>query len=349
MEISPNNSSYLNTHAAIEEYICNPKIGVYRFDTIASKIMEYQLANNIPYNKFCDHSNFDSACSWREFPAISTDAFKSSTSPSCLSSIERKIQFMTSGTTGEQRGSHYFRDAKIYELSILEAWKQLALPKPENLLILTPSPIEAPHSSLSHMMETLRRAYCPDAKYLIVKDQLDAQAVIEASKNGHAVTLLGTALSFLNLFEMLESPIELPSGSWAMETGGYKGSGRSLTKEQLYSKFDHFLGISSDNVWNEYSMTELSSQCYTRGLGQAHTSPPWMKIRVVHPESDTDVKPGEMGYLVIYDLANVDSVCAIRTQDLAIYHDEHRFTLIGRDPSALPRGCSRSMDDRLNT
>jgi hypothetical protein len=74
-----------------------------------------------------------------------------------------------------------------------------------------------------------------------------------------------------------------------------------------------------------------------------------MKIRVLDPETDRDVQVGEMGYLVIYDLANSDSVCAIRTQDLAIYHDEYSFTLIGRDPSALPRGCSRSIDDTLNS
>ena len=133
-----------------------------------------------------------------------------------------------------------------------------------------------------------------------------------------------------------------------METGGYKGSGRSLTKEELYGQFQHYFGLESDSIWNEYSMTELSSQFYTRGIGQAHHAPHWMKIEVLSPETDQAVGIGEVGYLKIYDLANIDSVAGIRTQDLAIYHGEHSFTLIGRDPSALPRGCSRAIDAVLH-
>jgi hypothetical protein len=133
-----------------------------------------------------------------------------------------------------------------------------------------------------------------------------------------------------------------------METGGYKGSGRSLNKEELYQLFSEHLAIPPENIWNEYSMTELSSQFYSVGIGAPHRAPHWMKIRVIDPETDKDVLPGKMGYLVIHDLANIDSVSAIRTQDLAIYHDEHSFTLIGRDPSALPRGCSRTIDESLN-
>ena len=90
-------------------------------------------------------------------------------------------------------------------------------------------------------------------------------------------------------------------------------------------------------------MTELSSQFYTNAIGNPHIAPPWTHIEVINPETNLPVLAGETGYLVIYDLANVDSVIGIRTQDLAIYHSPQSFTLIGRDPSALPRGCSRSL------
>jgi hypothetical protein len=55
-----------------------------------------------------------------------------------------------------------------------------------------------------------------------------------------------------------------------------------------------------------------------------------------------------MGYLEIIDLANLDSVAAIRTQDFATALGEREFILHGRDPGAIARGCSRGVDDVLN-
>ena len=43
-----------------------------------------------------------------------------------------------------------------------------------------------------------------------------------------------------------------------------------------------------------------------------------------------------------------DAVLAIETQDLAIRR-ERGFELHGRDPAALPRGCSRAADEALRT
>lgn len=348
MHYSSNIPTYQLTLAELENFITEPDSSELSFSQVAMRLNRYQLAHNPPYRSFSQSIGFETTDNWRDIPAITTDAFKFHSPPSCVSADDLTSTFMTSGTTGEVRGQHHFRSTELYETSILEAWQQLKVPAPTHLFILTPPPSQSPHSSLSHMMEVLRQHYCPDAVYLINNDQLAPAPLIEAVKNGSPVSLVGTALAFLNLFEMLESPLNLPPGSWAMETGGYKGSGRTLTKEELYALFQQNLGLAEENIWNEYSMTELSSQFYTKGIGQPHRSPHWMKIRVFDPETDLDVAAGEMGYLVIYDLANIDSVIAIRTQDLAIYHDEHSFTLIGRDPSALPRGCSRSIDDSLN-
>jgi len=129
-----------------------------------------------------------------------------------------------------------------------------------------------------------------------------------------------------------------------METGGYKASGISLTKEDLYAQFHTKLGLAEGQIWNEYSMTELSSQFYTRGINNAHIGPPWLRFQIIHPETLKEVNEGEMGYLVLYDLANIDSVCAIQTQDFAI-REGRGFLLIGRDPGALPRGCSRMLNN----
>ena len=65
------------------------------------------------------------------------------------------------------------------------------------------------------------------------------------------------------------------------------------------------------------------------------------------PETGKPAATGDVGYLEIVDLANLGSVAAIRTQDLAVVTGETEFILLGRDPGALPRGCSRASDDLL--
>lgn len=174
------------------------------------------------------------------------------------------------------------------------------------------------------------------------------EKLVQATEGNEPVTLFGTALAFLDFFEWLGSKkITLPPGSLAVETGGYKGTQRQLTKAELHALFAERLGLPSDRVWNEYGMTELSSQFYTHGAGRVHEGAPWVRALVINPETNVEAAEGETGVLRIFDLANLYSCCAIQTRDLAIRRGEH-FELIGRDPAALPRGCSRSADEMLS-
>ena len=133
-----------------------------------------------------------------------------------------------------------------------------------------------------------------------------------------------------------------------METGGYKGSGRDIPKSDLYALFDKSLGLAPDHILNEYGMTELSSQCYTRGLHRPHETPPWLRALVIDPETGDETPVGRTGVLQLFDLANLGSTLAIETQDLAV-REERGFTLLGRDPGAVPRGCSRAADEMLRS
>ena len=314
-------------------------------------ILNHQLTHNLGFKNYVQAQEsihvqklIVDLTDFTQLPSLPTDTFKHPYPPTTLTSDEITKTFLTSGTTTDVKGSHHLATTSTYETSILAGWRYCNLPPLQETFFLTPSATEAPHSSLSHMMETLKKELNPSASFILNEGSIDHLPIIECAKQGRAVTIIGTALAFLQLFEILEEleRIQLPAGSWALETGGYKGSEKSLTKEELYQKFQIYLGIKSDQIWNEYSMTELSSQFYTNGIGNPHIGPPWAPIKVINPETNLPVETGELGYLVIYDLANVDSVVGIRTQDFAIYHNPNSFTLIGRDPSALPRGCSRS-------
>ena len=55
--------------------------------------------------------------------------------------------------------------------------------------------------------------------------------------------------------------------------------------------------------------------------------------------SGREVADGETGLVRIFDLANVFSVLAVQTEDLAIRRGDG-FELLGRAAAAEPRGCS---------
>lgn len=311
------------------------------FEEHAREIHTYQFRENAPYQRYCKTRGVTAeVSSWTQIPAVPQEAFKASRLATF--SEEKSIrEFRTSGTTGEGYGSHFFRDLTLYEAAIDAGWKTLGLdhlPK----LVLTPSPIESPHSSLSYMMEHLADRFYIRGGHLEESNLREDVAAVSGP-----VLLLGTALAFFNLMEKSPSGLTLPRGSRVLETGGYKGSGRSLLKEDFYTQLSQYFEIEVDAIVNEYGMTELSSQFYTEGLGKAHQGGRWIRHRVVHPLHGEEVAIGEPGILQLFDLANIGSVLAIQTEDLAV-RDATGFFLLGRDPAALARGCSRSADDLLN-
>ena len=123
-----------------------------------------------------------------------------------------------------------------------------------------------------------------------------------------------------------------------METGGYKGRSRELTKPELHRFIAEQLGVTASEIICEYGMSELSSQAYDGGT-RRFQFPPWARVQIVSPETGCEVGDGETGLARIYDLANVFSVLAVQTEDLAIRRGDG-FELLGRATAAEPRGCS---------
>ena len=309
------------------------------FNALALGIHAFQLRHNRPFARWCD--TLQTPRTWREIPAVPQAMFKRFRL-SCFPEKSTPVTFHTSGTTGETRGAHHFAGTALYDASILAGWRRLRLQRLP-ALFLAQSPEDAQDSSLAHMFGVL-------AKHATSRAVFDIHAAPEKLMRLAAAgpcAIFGTALAFLALFERMDGErIRLPRGSHALETGGYKGTGRDIPKPQLYAMFREFLGLPADAIWNEYGMTELSSQAYTRGLTRAHETPPWLRAIVVNPETGKEVAVGDAGVLRLFDLANIGSVLAIQTADIALRRASG-FALIGRDPAAIPRGCSRRADEIL--
>ena len=310
------------------------------FDALLRRLHAFQFRHNAPYRAFCQSLGVGEVVeNWRRIPCVPQEAFKHA-DLRCFPAEETTKTFRTSGTTGEGFGQHHFRTLEIYETAVRDGWRHARMP-PGSFLVIAPHPDEAPHSSLSHMLGVL----APRDKFIAPAGKIDLERLRGLDI---PICLLGTALGFLRLFEELGAErVVLPRGSTAMETGGYKGSGRQISKTDLYAMFADKLAIDPENIFNEYGMTELSSQFYARGPRGLHHGPPWARAVVADPVTLEEVAEGETGILLVYDAANVGSVVGIRTQDLAARHGE-AFELLGRDPSALPRGCSRAADEWMS-
>jgi hypothetical protein len=318
------------------------------FDELAVEVHRFQRRWNQPYANFC--ATRPEPRNWREIPAVPQSAFKRFALSVALPEATTKT-FHTSGTTGEGVGRHPFLNTRLYDAVVRAGWARLGVARLPHFN-LVPRPADAPHSSLAHMIGALappaaESVWCLDSDGKLRPEFADEIAA--ATRDGRPVALLGTALAFLNVFAQLGTRrLPLPRGSFAMETGGFKGSGREIAKSALYAQFHECLDLEPDAIFNEYGMTELSSQFYTRGLGRPHEGPPWLRAIVFHPETGEEVADGELGVLRLFDLANLGSVLAIETQDLALRRG-HGFELQGRDPEALPRGCSRLADERMQS
>jgi hypothetical protein len=275
------------------------------FDALALELFVLQFKHNAAYRKICEARGLTPGVveHWTQIPAVPTAVFKE-LELTCLAPGERTTVFHSSGTT-EQKPSRHFHSPeslKVYEASLIPWFARCVVPdfgfriSDFGLVILTPQPVQAPHSSLVHMFETVRQklggASVPAlssrrsrwgdkggsrAEFLgrIAADgswTLDFAAVLKTlyktNEQNHPLILLGTAFSFVHLLDFLAEQdlrFQLPAGSRVMETGGYKNRSRSMPKTELHQFITERLGIPSSRIICEYGMSELSSQAYDLG------------------------------------------------------------------------------------
>jgi len=339
------------------------------FNKLALELFELQFNANAVFRNLCKSRQITPGeiDDWTRIPAVPTSAFKDA-ELTCLRSEERTASFHSSGTTGQSRSRHFhsLESLAIYEDSLWPWFQVHLLSRPVAIkgnfepVMLTPTPAQAPHSSLVYMFEVVRqRLGAAPQSFVGTLERdgswiLDFERAIATLRNAKArpIVLLGTAFSFVHLMEHLNErdlTLELPSGSRLMETGGYKGRSREIPKRELHGMLSERLGIPLEDIVCEYGMSELSSQAYdtvaggSKGAGSSADRrfkfPPWVRTRIVSPETGTVVETGKPELLQVFDLANVLSVLAIQTEDLVIDNGDG-FELIGRAERAERRGCS---------
>ncbi len=336
------------------------------FNDLALRVFEHQFALNRPYAAYCRRRGATPTTveDWRRIPAVPTAAYRELALVAGEPAAARAV-FRTSGTTRglERRGAHYVLDPALYRGSLLSTFAALVLPDGARLpmLSLVPAPADFPYSSLSHMVSVLLERVGGEASDWFAGpaglDEMRLEAALRAlAADAVPVCLLGTSFAFVHWLDALAARGErfaLPPGSRLMDTGGYKGRAREVPAEEMRAAYTRLLGIPASHQVNEYGMTELLSQYYDAALRDAVTGgageprrklgPPWLRALVVDPETLEPLPAGESGLLRHVDLANLDSVAAVQTDDLGRALDGG-FLLLGRVAGAVPRGCSIAAD-----
>ena len=328
------------------------------FGELALGLFAFQFAHNTPFANLCQAENLtpETVGDWRDIPTVQTRAFKS-LDLSVLPEADRETLFRSSGTTPVDRSRHFHcaETLAVYHASLWPWFAGHLVDESANrLLFLFPQLGQAPESSLVHMMDTVAKRLAKREHCFATDGQwrIDGQAAVDflhdCATQNEPVTILGTAFSFVHLLDYLDTEgidFQLPSGSAAMETGGYKGRSREMPRPNLHQAITAKLGVASGRIICEYGMCELSSQAYDGKLGQANAAPrlfrfpPWARARVVSPETLADVELGQSGLLQVVDLANVGSALSLQTEDLARRHADG-FELLSRVELTESRGCS---------
>ena len=344
----------------IPAFITKQDTTLGEFNDLALLLFKYQFNSNLPYQQFCrlNSKTPRNVSQWTEIPPISINAFKELTLSSVDTSNCDRL-FMTSGTTRQDlRGKHYHPHLKIYDLSMKSFFKKSFMSSHDKLPmgILFPTDAELPNSSLAHYLK-LAVEHFGSAKsfYLMSNSGIDIDKFLEfikfSNEYGKPISLLGASYSFILLFELLKDRglgtiFPLPSGSRILDTGGFKGQVDEMELSEFYSILSSNFKIPFSSCINMYGMTELSSQFYDEGqdsIPSVKKSPHWLKSRVIDPITLMDCKPGHPGLLVHCDLANINSVSTILTEDIGVMVTDG-FQLLGRISGVQPRGCSLTVE-----
>ncbi|HLH26914.1 MAG TPA: alcohol dehydrogenase catalytic domain-containing protein [Chloroflexota bacterium] len=337
------------------------------FSELALRLFAYQFAHNAPYRKYCERKGATpaSVTRWQDIPAVPIGAFKE-TVLACEPPEQAVACFQSSGTTGDKKSQHFHPSLAVYDLSATSNWQAHLLPEgqPMRLLVLSLPREDMPNSSLAHYLSLMVERYgAPGSGFLLRDGRLDLDAVLAALRaseaSGEPVAVLGTSFAFVHVYDALSERglrFALPPGSRIMDTGGFKGRSREVSRTELFGMLRDAFGVPRDYCVNMYGLTEHSTQFldavlrnHLRGVvaPRYKTVPPWARTRVLDPETLTDVPPGEMGLLCHYDLANRASALAVLTEDIG-YALGEGFELVGRARGAEARGCSIAIDELLS-
>lgn len=316
------------------------------FEKKALEIFHFQAEQNPVYKKYIEQIevNPEKVKDVSQIPFLPIEFFKTQKVVSGMQNSEDRIQnvFLSSGTTGMERSSHYVSDITLYEKSFRKCFEIFyGDAKQYAILALLPGYYENRNSSLIYMMQDLiRRSKNKHSAFYNNKDENILQVLQTLLQKKQKIILFGVSFALLDLspsWRGLGGGL-VGRGLFVIETGGMKGRREEIIREELHKTLCEKFGVKK--IHSEYGMTELLSQAYSNGDG-IFNCPPWMKVFVRDVNDPFQILPnGKTGALNIIDLANIHSCSFIATQDVGRVPKDGSFEVLGRMDNSDLRGCN---------
>jgi len=315
------------------------------FLPLALDIFHYQATNNPLYAQFLDLLGIKQAQVQRleHIPFLPIELFK-----------KYKIQtghwdptlvFTSSGTTGSATSHHLLRDRTFYRENARRAFEHFyGKLDHQVILALLPAYLEREGSSLIFMVEDFIEQSDPEQGGFFLYNEADLLARIAAIQARNQtlaaplrkqIIVLGVSFALLDLAENHPGTL---ADVIIMETGGMKGRRAELTRPELHEVLGKAFG--QENIHSEYGMTELLSQAYSPGKGVFYPAPTMRVLtrEITDPLALTTT--ARSGVMNIIDLANLDTISFIATEDIGKVYADGSFEILGRLDAGDVRGCN---------
>lgn len=319
-------------------------VNARNFDDIALQLFHFQAENNALYKEFIGNLALDAGAvrTIREIPFLPIGFFRDHTVKTGAWNAE--AHFASSGTTAGQTGRmqakpglHPVRRLDFYRNHTVRCFEEFfgSIGR-YHFLALLPAYLERKDSSLVAMMDHFIRESNSRLSGFYLHDVPKLLGDLEAARRNEKKTILwGVTFALLDLAERYHPDL---SHCMIFETGGMKGRRPEITRQALHARLKDAFGV--PHIYSEYGMTELFSQAYTRGESRFFC-PPWMKV--IAREITDPLEKGllnQTGGINVIDLANVDSIAFIETEDLGKVYADGSFEILGRLDNTDVRGCN---------
>lgn len=307
------------------------------FSQLALEIFRFQAEYNSLYAEYLNLLNIDPTAitNVENIPFLPIRFFKNK--KITTGEWQEEMIFTSSGTTGQSTAKHYVRQADFYLKNCKFNWKENYGKVNEYcVLALLPAYLEREGSSLIYMAENFIQSSTKNESgfFLYDTNKLLEKIKICQEKNTPTV-LLGVSFALLDLAENYRPNL---AGIMVMETGGMKGRRKEITRTELHNFLCNSFNVKE--IHSEYGMTELFSQAYSKGQGIFQPTP---TLRVFTREITDPLCPqkvGKTGAVNIIDLANIDTISFIATDDLGRCYADGSFEILGRLDASDIRGCN---------
>jgi phenylacetate-coenzyme A ligase PaaK-like adenylate-forming protein len=313
------------------------------FERRALELFRHQAKNNIVYKSYLKNIKIDAEGinSLHQIPFLPIELFK--TQKVVTGNAPAYTLFLSSGTTGMQRSSHYVSDTTLYEESFQKCFSLFYGDiKDYAVLAILPSYYENRNSSLLYMAKDwIVKSKNKHSTFFNSKDETLLKVLPTLLAQNQKVLLLGVTFALLDM-KPPSLKKEMTDKLIVMETGGMKGRGEELIRQAVHAQLCEKFNVST--IHSEYGMTELLSQAYSKEKG-IFKCPPWMKMLVRDLHDPFSILSHDVtGALNSIDLANIHSCAFIATQDVGITHPNETFEVMGRVDNSDIRGCNLLTD-----